>query len=89
MKWILGALVVLLILLQYEFWVSDGGMKTVWRLKKEIAHQQDINATLAKQNDALAINIRHLKKGHEAVESRARNQLGMIKKNETFYRVVK
>lgn len=89
MKLILGALLMLLVLLQYEFWFSDGGIKTVWQLKKEIAQQQDVNDALAKKNDALALDIQHLKQGHFAVESRARNELGMIKQDEVFYQVVK
>ncbi len=89
MKLILGALILLLILLQYEFWFSDGGMKTVWQLKKDIVHQQTINDALAKKNDGLAKDIRALKHDHNAVESRARNELGMVKEGEVFYQVVK
>lgn len=89
MKLILGALVMLLVLLQYEFWFSAGGIKTVWQLKKDIVSQQKINTDLAKKNDALAVQIKQLKHGNAAVESRARNELGMIKKDETFYQVVK
>lgn len=89
MKFILGALIGLLVLLQYEFWFSDGGMKTVWQLKKDIAHQQAVNDALSKQNNALSVDISRLKYGKNAVESRARNELGMTKKGEVFFQIVK
>lgn len=89
MKLILGALIVLLLLLQYEFWFSDGGIKTVWQLKQSITHQKKVNDVLAKQNDHLIKSIRQLKHSKNTIEARARNELGMIKKNETFYQVVK
>ena len=89
MKFILGALIGLLVLLQYEFWFSDGGMKTVWQLKKDIAHQQAVNDALSKQNNALSVDISRLKYGENAVESRARNELGMTKKGEVFFQIVK
>lgn len=88
MKLLLGALLVLLVLLQYEFWFSEGGIQTVWQLQKDIAKQKAVNAQLEKQNDALASNIHALKHDSSAIESRARNELGMIKKGETFYQVV-
>ena len=88
MKLILGALVMLLVLLQYEFWFSEGGIRTVWHLKSAIAKQESINAALVRKNAQLAADISHLKNGQSAVESRARNELGMIKKGETFYQVV-
>jgi len=89
MKVILGVLILLLALLQYEFWFSDGGMKTVWQLKKDIAQQQQVNDDLAKKNDALTKDIQALRHDNNAIEARARNELGMVKKGEVFYQVVK
>ena len=88
MKMILGALLVLLLLLQYEFWFSDGGMKTVWQLQQDIAHQQSINDDLAKKNAALAKDIQQLKESNTVIESHARNELGMVKQGEVFYQIV-
>ncbi len=89
MKMILGALLVLLLLLQYEFWFSDGGMKTVWEMQKNIAKQEKTNAQLDKRNQVLIAEIKDLQSGNAAIEARARNDLGMVKKNEVFYEVVR
>ena len=89
MRLILGALILLLILLQFEFWFSDGGMKTVFQMKKSIAHQQQINAKLDQQNQLLSTQVSDLQNGNAAIEARARNDLGMVKKGEVFYQVVK
>lgn len=89
MKIILGALLVLLLLMQYEFWFSDGGMKTVWQLEKSIAKQQKVNAQLDQQNQVLIAEVKDLQSGNAAIEARARNDLGMVKKGEVFYQVVK
>lgn len=88
MKIILGALVVLLLLLQYEFWFSDGGMRTVWGLQKSIATQAHKNSQLDKRNQLLIAEVKDLQSGNAAVEARARNELGMVKKGEVFYQVV-
>ncbi len=89
MKMILGALIVLLLLLQYEFWFSDGGMKTVWQIQKNISAQAKKNDDLDKRNQILIAEIKDLQNGNAAIEARARNDLGMVKKGEVFYQVVK
>jgi len=88
MRFIFGALLLLLVLLQYEFWFSDGGMKTVWQMKKNIAQQQKVNAKLDQQNQFLIAQVNDLQNGDAAIEARARNDLGMVKKGEVFYQVV-
>lgn len=89
MKMILSALIVLLVLLQYEFWFSDGGMKTVWQMQKNIEKQNKINEKLDQRNQLLISEVNALQSGNAAVEARARNDLGMVKKGEVFYQVVK
>lgn len=89
MKMILGALIVLLVLLQYEFWFSDGGMKTVWQMQKNIQQQNKINEKLDQRNQLLISEVNALQSGNAAVEAKARNDLGMVKKGEVFYQVVK
>ena len=79
----------MLLLLQYEFWFSDGGMKTVWQMKRSIAVQAKMNDQLDKRNQVLIAEINDLQSGNAAIEARARNDLGMVKKGEVFYRVVK
>ena len=88
MKLTLGALIILLLLMQYEFWFSDGGMRTVWQLKKNITKQQKINDALEKRNQALIADVKDLQNGDAAIEAHARNDLGMVKKGEVFYQVV-
>ncbi len=88
MKWLVAILFVLLLLLQYKLWVGDGSLAEVSRLKKEVAAQREENTALRERNQALEAEVRDLKTGLEAIEERARSELGMIKEDETFYLVV-
>ena len=81
-------LLVLLLMLQYPLWFGDGGVASVWRLKEEVGAQQAENARLRERNQALEAEVEDLKQGLAAVEERARNELGMVKKGETFYQVI-
>lgn len=89
MKAIAAALILLLVILQYEFWIAEGGFFSVMRLKQQISGQIATNEKLTARNLALAADIQDLKYGQDAIEGRARNDLGMIKKDEVFYQVVK
>ncbi len=82
-------LIALLIFLQYRLWFESGGILDMMRLKKELARQEQENDKLKKRNDALLAQVTRLQKDKNAVESRARHELGMIKKGETFYQVLK
>ena len=88
MKAIITALAILFVLLQFKLWFGEGSMKDVWLLDEAIAAQTAENAQLKERNQALAAEVADLKQGLEAVEERARYDLGMIKKGETFYQVV-
>jgi cell division protein FtsB len=88
MKWLAAALAVVLILLQYRIWVSDNGVRQVERLRQAVATQQAEDAQLTERNRQLAAEVRDLKTGMDALEERARSDLGMIARNETFYQVV-
>jgi cell division protein FtsB len=81
-------LIALLVILQYPLWFGSGGLFAVWSLKREIAAQQGENARLHERNQVLAAEVIDLKKGVEAVEERARVELGMIKRGETFFQVI-
>ena len=81
-------LATLLIALQYPLWVGKGSWLRVWELDRSLSAQKEQNAKLKARNDALDAEVRDLKQGLEAVEERARLELGMIKKNETFFQVV-
>ena len=82
------ALIALLVALQYPLWFGSGGIFTAWSLSREIDAQRAENARLAERNQALAAEVVDLKQGLEAIEERARAELGMIKKGETFFQVI-
>ncbi len=81
-------LLVILVLLQYPLWFGSGGVFAVWRLHREIAAQEQENAKLKDRNQALEADVNDLKQGLAAIEERARTELGMVKKGETFYQVI-
>jgi cell division protein FtsB len=78
----------LLIALQYPLWIGKGSWMRVWDLDRQLLAQKDGNGRAKARNEALDAEVRDLKQGHEALEERARFELGMIRKDETFYQVV-
>ena len=88
MKWLMLSLTALLALLQYALWFGDGGLRDMWRLEEQVTQQARENERLRERNAALAAEVRDLKTGLEAVEARARLELGMIKEDEIFYQVI-
>jgi cell division protein FtsB len=88
MKGIIAALVVILALLQYKLWIGNGSFAEVYRLTQAVSAQEKENATAKERNLALQAEVDDLKHGMDAIEERARRELGMIKKNETFFRVI-
>jgi cell division protein FtsB len=88
MKWLAVALAVAVVLLQYRVWLSGDGVREVTRLKQAVATQRAQNEQLADRNRQLAAEVRDLKTGMDALEERARSDLGMIGRDETFYQVV-
>lgn len=83
------ALIVLLLFLQYRLWSESGGIREMLHLKKVLVLQTQENNQLKKRNEELLFQVERLQNSHDAVEARARNELGMIKKDETFYQIVK
>jgi cell division protein FtsB len=88
MKGIIAALVVMLAMLQYRLWIGNGSFAEVYRLDQAIAAQEKENAAARERNLALQAEVDDLRHGMDAIEERARSELGMIKKNETFFRVI-
>ncbi|MCK4839615.1 MAG: cell division protein FtsB [Desulfobulbaceae bacterium] len=88
MRIITGILVLLFALLQYDLWVGEGSLATVWRLQQSTQAQQQENDKLKERNASLAAEVMDLKQGLDAIEERARNELGMIKEGEIFIQVV-
>lgn len=87
LRWIALILVVLLIALQLKLWVGEGGMGEVRLLRERVSAQQEENDRLKQRNQALSAEVDDLKHGQQAVEARARAELGLIKPGETFYQV--
>ena len=89
MKALASVLGLLVVLLQYPLWLGKGSWLKVSELEAQVAEQRESNARLKARNDAMDAEVRDLKQGSEALEERARLELGMIKKDEVFYQVVK
>lgn len=87
-KVLLLIFVILIVILQYKIWFAKDGLIRLWYLKRVTALQIQKNDALKKHNEVLEYDIEALKQGN-AVEEHARNDLGMIRKGETFYRIVK
>lgn len=88
MKLLTIFLVLLLITLQLTLWFGDDSLAEVWQLRQQINAQKDENKQLQERNAALEAEVQDLKQGLAAIEERARNELGMVKKDETFFQVV-
>lgn len=88
MKVLVGVLAVLLLLLQLRLWFGDGSIQEVSRLQNEATESKAEVLRLNERNLALAAEVADLKRGLEAIEERARAELGMISKDETFYQFV-
>jgi len=83
-----GTAVILLAALQYKLWLADSGAMTTWRLENSIQQQSQANADAININKQLFAEINALKRSDAAIEARARDELGMIKPDETFYQIV-
>jgi len=81
----LGALI---LLVQYPLWLGKGGWFRVWGLDRQLQEHKETNARLRQRNGALDAEVRDLKQGFDAIEERARYELGMIKQDEVFFQVV-
>jgi|SRR5271169_587810 cell division protein FtsB len=82
------ALVTLIALLQYPLWLGKGSWLRVWDVDHQLQAQRDANRKLQERNAALDAEVRDLKQGFDAIEERARNELGMVKHDEIFFQVL-
>jgi cell division protein FtsB len=78
----------LLVLIQYPLWLGKGGWMRVWDLDRQVAAQKETNHKLEVRNQALDADVRDLKQGTEAIEERARYELGMIRQDEVFFQLL-
>ena len=81
-------LAALIVLIQYPLWLGKGSWFRVWEVDQQIKSQRDKNATLQTRNTVLEAEVRDLKQGVEAIEERARSELGMIKQDEVFFQLL-
>jgi len=88
MKLLAGVLGALILLIQYPLWLGKGGWLRVSEVDQQLAAQRAKNGQLEARNVALEAEVRDLKQGLEAIEERARYELGMIKSDEVFFQVV-
>ena len=88
MKALGATLAALLILIQYPLWLGRGGWLRVWDLDGQLAALQSRNTRLEERNAGLEAEVRDLKEGSEAIEERARYELGMVKRDEVFFQVI-
>ncbi|TMG82064.1 MAG: cell division protein FtsB [Betaproteobacteria bacterium] len=79
--------VLLIVALQYPMWLGKGGWLQLRELNAQVAAQRQVNAELKTRNEALDAEVRDLKQGIEAVEERARSDLGMIRQDEVFFQL--
>jgi cell division protein FtsB len=87
MKILAAVLVGLIVLIQIPLWLGKGGWLRAWQLEEVVEKEKGKNAQLERRNGGLAAEVKDLKTGTEAVEERARYELGMVKKDEIFFQV--
>lgn len=87
MRWLSIALITLLVMLQYPLWIGKGGWLKVWDADRQLQQQRESNKALEVRNAGLDAEVRDLKQGYDAIEERARFELGMIKQDEVFVQI--
>ena len=88
MRYLAAALAFIIVILQYPLWLGKGGWLRVWDLDRQVTVQKDQNEKLKRRNAALDAEVRDLKQGFEAVEERARYELGMVRPDEIFFQII-
>ena len=88
MRFLLALLLLLLLALQYKLWLGEGGFRDLRRLQQKVTEQAQENARLEQRNRQLEAEVDDLRQGYDAIEERARSELGMIRDGEDFYQVV-
>lgn len=88
MRWLTLFLALLIAALQYPLWLGKGSWLRVWEVDQKIAAQKQVNQGLKARNAALDAEVRDLKQGYDAIEERARSELGLVKQDEVFFQVL-
>ncbi|HZP87428.1 MAG TPA: cell division protein FtsB [Burkholderiales bacterium] len=87
MRWLAIILLALIAVLQYPMWLGKGGWLQVRDVERQLAAQKETNAALKRRNERLDADVRDLKTGYEAIEERARAELGMVRPDEVFFQL--
>jgi cell division protein FtsB len=87
MRWLAVGLLALIGLLQYPLWVGKGGWLKVWEYDRQLQVQKEATKKLEIRNAGLDAEVRDLKQGYDAIEERARFELGMIRQDESFVQI--
>lgn len=87
-KGVIGVLLLMLVALQFRLWVGEGSFAHVNGLQAKLDKAQVDNEVKKRRNDVLRAEIRDLKNGYDALEEKARSELGLIKEGETFFLLV-
>jgi len=88
MRWLIPLLLIVLGLLQYRIWVGEGSFAEVHVLREELDRQQSELAEMRERNAALRAEVESLRRGYDALEERARSELGMIKRGEVYLQLI-
>ena len=88
MKVLAAILAALILLIQYPLWLGKGGWLRAWEVDRRLGAQQNANVALERRNIALGAEVRDLKQGFDAIEERARYELGFVKADEVFFQIV-
>jgi len=87
-RFVIALLLVVLLLLQFKLWLGEGGFRDIRSLEQRVEQQEAENQALLERNRALQAEVEDLRERMDAVEERARSELGLIGKGEEFYQVV-
>lgn len=88
MRFLALALILLIAAIQNPLWFGKGGWLRVWEIDRQIEAQRETNLKLAARNAALDAEVRDLKQGYDAIEERARSELGMVRQDEVFFHLL-
>ncbi len=87
MRWLTVGLLALIALLQYPLWLGKGGWLKVWEYDRQLQQQKEVTKKLEIRNAGLDAEVRDLKQGYDAIEERARFELGMVRQDESFVQI--
>jgi cell division protein FtsB len=88
MKFLVAIIILLIIHFQYRLWLGDGSLKETRAYQQRLAELKKLAEEKRQRNEKLYAEVKDLHKGQEAIEERARDELGMIREDETFFQVI-